>query len=461
MNYIHPDLFPFQREGALWLPIPKPQAGRLEQNAILNDEMGLGKTPQAIAGADLIKAINILVVCPGIARDNWEREFLRWQMVPRSTCIVKGQKDKPHAQVCITGYSSIQSRPVLVSLLSRHWDLIIFDEAHMLKNPDALTTMICYGQDKTGTKGLVSKADRVWLLSGTIIPTGAHEMWTHARALFPQACRGLESYNHWMDRFCFWRERDGIKRVLHNLNEDDFYQRWFPFIKRRLVKNVLPDLPPLRFSSFVVAPDRVPRMTEEAEEADIVLRAALGSIMSNPTEEEISAVVAAEQLHIASLLKWTGIAKAPAVAEAIKTDIENGLKKVVIFARHTEVFNILRKMIPGLLVINGKTPEKQRQHLIDSFQGRVPNTDPPAIACHMDIASTALTLTAAADVAFAETYWVPKDINQAAKRCHRIGQDRPVLAKIYSLKGSLDEIVSGILVHRFNQVSRLESRFAG
>jgi SNF2 family DNA or RNA helicase len=381
-------------------------------------------------------------------------------MIPRTTCTIKGKKDKAWANVCITSYSSIQSRPVLVDLLSRRWDLLIFDEAHALKNPNALTTKICYGADYTATKGLASRADRVWLLSGTIIPTGPHEMWTHARALFPEACEGLERYNAWVDKFCYWRTTDyGTKRILSAINIEEFVRRWRPYIKRRLVKDVLPDLPPLRFSNFVVAPDRVPKMSEEAQEAHTVLKAALGSISSNPTESEIAAVIAAQQLHIASLLKWTGIAKAPAVAEAIKTDIENGLKKVVIFARHSEVFNILQKELPGLLVINGKTPERDRQRYIDSFQNNMSEGGPPAIACHMDIASTALTLTAAADVAFAETFWVPKDIIQAAKRCHRIGQSRPVLAKIYSLKGSLDETVSGILVHRFNQVSRLESRF--
>src|SRR6185437_6886087 len=321
--------------------------------------------------------------------------------------------------------SGIQSRPVLVSLLARHWDLLICDEAHALKNPDALTTRIVYGRYWDGSKGLVSVSDRVWLLSGTMIPTGCHEMWTHCRALFPRACKGLENYGDWVDRFCFWRERNGVRRVLNNINEDDFVERLHPYIKRRFVKDVLPQLPPLRFGHVIVAPDTVPRMPDDMMEAEVVLRAAIGSLKENPTEDEIAAVVEAERLHIASLLKWTGVAKAPAVAESIKTDIENGLRKVVVFAKHTEVFNILKRTIPGLQVINGQTKERDRQPIIDSFQGG----DLPAVACHIDIASTALTLTAAADVAFAETGWVPKDVQQAAKRCHRIGQTRQCLLK--------------------------------
>jgi SWI/SNF-related matrix-associated actin-dependent regulator 1 of chromatin subfamily A len=80
MGAIHKDLFPFQKEGAVWLSTLR--------NAILGDEMRVGKTPTAIAGADIIGARNILVVCPGIARPNWEREFRRWQMLLRDTCCI-------------------------------------------------------------------------------------------------------------------------------------------------------------------------------------------------------------------------------------------------------------------------------------------------------------------------------------------------------------------------------------
>lgn len=456
MNYLHRDLFPFQVSGSTWL------SG--EVNAILADEMGLGKTPQAIGGADLIRAINILVLCPGIARANWEREFHKWQQIPRSTCLILGSKSRPTAQVVISSYTALQSRPVLEALLSRQWDLIIADEGHLLKNKDALTTQICYGAQCDGTKGLASRTKRFWILSGTPIPNGPHEMWTHSRALFPDAVQGYESYNNWVDRFCYWKEERGVQKVMNAINVDDFVARLRPHIKRRMVADVLPDLPPLRFGHIVVSPDKVPPMDEQAVEADAILRSAIIGLnrkASDLAEADILALQSVNKMHIASLLRWTGIAKAPAVAETIRTDLENGLKKVVIFARHTEVFQILEKRIPGFVSITGKTPERKRQGLIDAFQGRVAGNDPPALGCHIDIASTALTLTAADNVVFAETGWVPKDILQAAKRCHRIGQTRPVLARIFSLKNSLDEAVSGTIVRKYKMVSRIESQMSG
>lgn len=451
---ISKDLFPYQVEGAHWLACD--HAG--VPHGILADEMGLGKTLQAIAGCDLVNATNILVVCPGIARDNWAREFDKWQQIQRTICMIKKSADKAHAQVVITSYTALQSRPVLESVLSRKWDVLICDEAHLLKNPQALTTMVLYGADCTRQKGVAAQAKRVWLLTGTPFPNGPHEIWTHASALFPPAVQNVESYNNWIDRFCYWKEDRGERRILNSINVPEMATRLKPFIKRRLVKDVLPDLPPLRFGHVVVAPNKVPAMDEATMEADLVLRAALARLNRDPSPEEMAAIIEAEKMHIASLLRWTGVAKAPAVAEAIRTDLENGLKKLVVFAHHQDVFAILQKMIPGAVAITGRTPEKKIQPAIDAFQ-REP--DPKVLLLEMTKGSTAITLTAADTVAFVETGWVVKDILQAVKRCHRIGQDRPVLAKVYSLKGSLDEAVSDTIVRKHRMVSHIETQFVG
>lgn len=452
---LHPNLFPFQREGARWLAS--------QGHAILADEMGVGKTAQAIAACDLIGAKNILVLCPGIARENWEREFQQWQLRLRTICLIRSSKDRADANVVISSYAGIQSRPILLQLVNRRWEVVICDEGHALKNKDALTTKIVYGHDCTASKGLAALADRVWLLSGTIICNGPHELWTHCRALFPHAARGLERYNAWFDRFCYWQpSEDGRRMVLAARNVDEFVERVRLHIKRRQQKDVLPDLPALRFASFTVEPTKLPPRSEPVIEAEQIVNAALARCKDNPGQDEMQALLSINMMHVATLLKWTGIAKAPAVAELINYELANGLEKVVVFARHTEVFSILEKAIPGSVSITGKlTSDKKRQEIIDAFQGRVPNKNPRVLLVHLDIASTALTLTAANNVVFAETGWVPKDVLQAAKRCHRIGQHRPVLARIMSLRGSADEIVSNAIARKHRIVSQIESHFVG
>lgn len=457
MGAIHKDLYPYQKEGAVWLSTLR--------NAILGDQMRVGKTPTAIAGADIIGARNILVVCPGIARPNWEREFQRWQMLMRYTCTIMSGKDRPTEEVVIISYELLSNRPILEALIARRWDLLIIDEAHAVKNKDALRTQILYGADCTATRGIASRCARVWLLTGTPIPNGLHEMWPHARALFPKAVKGLENYNAWLDHFCYSVEGDFGTKVLDARHVDDFVERFHPYIKRRLLKDVQPDLPPIRFSNVVVQPSTIPVRLDHVDEQETVIRAALakarGGAAGAGIDAEIAALAAIDTMHLSTLHKWTGIAKVPAVAEYVAAEMQQGLKKVVIFAKHSEVFEVLKKTLPGKgAVINGQTPTKNRQPIIDAFMGRVPNQNLDWIAVHIDIASTAIDLTAANDVIFAETTWVPKDVLQAAMRCMGVNQHKAVLARIMSLKGSLDEAINDTIVRKYKTISKIETRFA-
>ncbi len=333
---IHKDLFPFQKEGAVW------QSTLL--NAILGDEMRVGKTPTAIAGADIIGARNILVICPGIARVNWEHEFRRWQMLLRDTCCIMSSKDRPTGEVVIVSYELICSRPVLEPLVTRRWDLIIVDEAHLVKNPESLRTQVIYGRHCDATKSLASRAARVWLLSGTPIPNGLHEMWAHARALFPKAVSGLESYSAWMNHFCYTERGDFGVKVMDARHIEDFVERFHPYIKRRLLKDVQPDLPPIRYSNVVVQPDTVPvPMAHSLSRTPCFARHSPRRVAAPAMVDEIAALAVIETMHISSLHKWTGITKSPAVAEYIAGEMQQGLRKVVIFAKHSEVFEVLKQ----------------------------------------------------------------------------------------------------------------------
>jgi SWI/SNF-related matrix-associated actin-dependent regulator of chromatin subfamily A-like protein 1 len=322
-------------------------------------------------------------------------------------------------------------------------------------------TQVLYGRYCDATKGLASRAARVWLLSGTPIPNGLHEMWAHARALFPKAVSGLESYSAWMNHFCYTERGDFGVRVMDARHIEDFVERFHPYIKRRLLKDVQPDLPPIRYSNVVVQPNTVPAPLAHVVEQETVLRAALARARGGAGNgDEIAALAAIDTMHISSLHKWTGITKAPAVAEYIAAEMQQGSRKVVIFAKHSEVFEVLKKTLPGRgAVINGQTATNKRQPIIDEFQGRVADKVLDWLAVHIDIASTAIDLTAANDVVFAETTWVPKDVQQAAMRCMGVNQTKPVLARIMSLKGSIDEAISDTIVRKYRTISKIETHF--
>lgn len=440
---IHPDAFRYQQDGAEWLA---PRA-----NACLFDGMGVGKTAQAIWGADIAGHKRILVLCPGIARVNWQREFEQWQTVPRTLGLITDRKSVPDTDVVISSYSTIMSRSVLEKLLSHRWQKLICDESHYLKNPNALRTQIVFGGDCQARKGLAANSDGTWLLTGTPFPNGPHEAWTFSRALFPQTTKGLENYLDWETEFCVTQPGTWGNRIMAARNVIDFTQRLKPHILRRLLDVVQPDLPPARFGHVAVSPDKLPEGS--SEEIDTVIRAAQ---TKQGLASDFDAQAWVDSAQMSSLRRWTGVAKAPAVAEFLREDIANGLQKLVVFAVHHEVIDILKNGLPGAAIITGHTPEKKRQGIIDAFQGRVAGVNLAVLICNIDIASTALTLTASADVAFAETTWVPKDVLQGVHRCRRLGQKRSVLARVFSLRGSLDEVMGSVLVRKANLIAEAE-----
>ena len=63
-----------------------------------------------------------------------------------------------------------------------------------------------------------------------------------------------------------------------------------------------------------------------------------------------------------------------------------------------------------------------------------------------------ITLTAAADVVFAETSFVPGDVLQAADRAHRIGQTESVRVRIATLTNSIDESIHDALRRKVRMI---------
>ncbi len=437
--------YPFQESGAAWMA---------KGNAILADEVGVGKTGTAIVACDKINAKKFLVVCPGIARDNWEEEVHAFQTLERSVGVIRGTKKIPDADVLVTSYSLIRNVPVLKKLLERRWDAIIYDEGDYLKNPNAIQTRAAYGNQCNAHFGLSSVSGVSWPLSGTIMRNHPGELWSHMTALFGDVTDG-KTYNEWVDHYCQMKDRRSRAIVgVKKMNEAELVRRIAPHVLRRLKKQVNPSLPPLTFGHVAVTPDSLPPRPAEVTEVERVISAAMDKSGTSTSYDALSSVA---EVHLASLRKWTGVAKAPAVADYLLEELNSGLDKVVVFAVHQEVIETLLAKLPGSVALYGPVPDKQRQHYIKAFQGRIPGDDPPVIIIQMEIGSSALTLTSACNVVFAESSWVPRDMEQAAARCHRNGQKRPVLARLFSLKGSLDEKINKTLVRKIRQISSFNS----
>lgn len=440
MPIVHKDLFPYQRQGVAFLIRDQDK----NKHRILADEMGVGKSAQAIAGCDALELKNILVVCPGIARWNWENEFRQWSTQYRRIQVVESSKDRLWADVVVISYSLLRNLKTLTQILKRKWEVTICDEFHLTKSHVAWRTKAMYGAHHDAKNGVASASDRVWLLSGTPMPNHPGELWTHCHALFPDVAQDM-GYERWLNEYC--EMRPGTEQVVRGKNRGKLAALLKPHILRRLQQDVLPQLPPLRYSHIPVHPTNLPPMSSEIAETAAIVKAAIETLGPNGGQLSLADI---DQGQMASLRRWTGIAKAPAVAEYIREDFAAGMDRIVVFAWHRDVITYLESVLPHAAALHGGLTPGRKQEILAEFQK---GSSISSLICNLEVASTAVNMVNANNVAFVEPPWVPKDLEQAVKRLHRQGQKRPVFARLFSLQGSFDEKVVGVLTRKIRETT--------
>jgi hypothetical protein len=145
--------------------------------------------------------------------------------------------------------------------------------------------------------------------------------------------------------------------------------------------------------------------------------------------------------------------KLPDAITYIKDCLEQ-TDKVVVFAHH---IHIIDGLMDGLKEFNpvkvtGSVKNEDRQTAVDTFQ-----TDK---ACRVFVgnikaAGVGLTLTAASHVIFVEASWSPADIQQAADRCHRIGQKDNVTVDLLTISESIDSLVLHSVLTKMDVIDRI------
>lgn len=416
------NLYPYQQVGAKFLAERK--------YALLADEPGLGKTAQAIAACRKHNARFVTVVCPASAVENWRREFVRFW--------------PGHHYVFVRSYDRI-TRTGFPHKTVGH---LILDESHYLKSRKAKRTKAIFGKG-----GLAHKAERVYCLSGTPAPNHPAEVWPMLHALAPDTIKGRNGkprdYWSFVRRYCETRSNGFGEVIVGGKNLAELKANLEPFMLRRKKADVLTDLPPIVFDEVPLSSEAARKALRQVEDTDE------GKALAKALADGVDGLGKLAG-HFATLRRLTGVAKAPAVAEMLKDEIEGGLRKVVVFAHHTAVLQALEAAFTGAGIkcvgISGATPAGRRQAMVDTFQ-----TDPEykVFLGQITAAGTAITLTAASDVVFAESSWVPADNSQAAMRCHRIGQTRGVLVRFATLAGSIDERVQRAVARKTATITEL------
>ena len=390
-----------------------------QKRAILADQPRVGKTLPTTAAA--LENLPALIVCPAIAKTVWEAAFNK--LAPDvSVRVISGRNDAMKTtsdKVVIVNYDLLQY------FNNAGFQTLVLDECHRLANPKAQRTK--------AAMLLMKQIDRVYALSGTLVPNKPAELWP--------ILHGLGIYRGgWFD-FVYryakaWNPPWGGLDVSGASNIPELKELVRPHMLRRKKEDIFMNYqePQVSLITFDLAVDK----REQEFDAD--------ALMANP-----NALLAFEGLS--EIMREAGIKKAPLAADFIDDLLRAG-EPVVVFAHHKEVVNILEEELrthkPVKVV--GDTPKAQRQKNIDAFQ----SGKTKCFIGNIGSCGEGIDLSAADTIVFVEPTWQTSALEQASSRVENITKNgtKPLIY-LLTVRASLDHNILKRVIEKQNIISQI------
>ncbi len=414
------------------------------KDTLIGDEMGLGKSIQALGFINYLKPKRVVVVCPNTLMFNWENEALKWLVDDYEIWTVKSKKEEVPSRdmiVVIVNYEKLGGESPLKKSLN-NFDVGVYDECHLLKNPSALRSIAILGAD-----GLMARSKRNLFLSGTPVENYPKEIWPLAASIAPV------KFGNWWEfaaRYCglHQEQRRGVKTWVadgHSHLAELQQKMRTSFMVRRLKKDVMSELPPKRRQLILLQDNKIdwsqhPQVQEWKNKYEASYNAAMAKLECARTEDEfkkcaaeLDAVTGIAFEKMSEFRHQSALAKLGPCLEFVENLMNSGLEKLVIFAHHRDVLEkTYDKFKSDAVLVYGDS--KNRGDSVEQFQ----NGTKKIFIGQIRTAGVGITLTSASTVAFFESDWSPGVVTQAEDRLCRIGQRKMVHVLQLALKNTLD-----------------------
>lgn len=428
------ELRPYQHDGVRWLA----NLAQWRMGACLADDMGLGKTVQGLTVLlDRAKKGPALVVAPTSVCFNWIKEAARF--APSLKVVQFGDGDRQKAieeagkfTLLVSSYAMLQQEAEMFA--QKKWHTVILDEAQAIKN----------AATKRSKAAMDLKADFRIVTTGTPLENHLGELWNIFRFLNPGLLGGLKRFN---ENFAIPIEKDDNQEAKERLKK-----LLRPFILRRTKTEVLEELP---------SRTEIVKYIEMSEEEiafyqALRLRALDGLEQADGTGGQKRLQILAEIMRLRRACCNPKLVTEDSDIESSKLNefkeiavelIENN-HKALVFSQFVGHLEILRNSLDELGIkyqyLDGSTPAKKRQALVEAFQGG----EGDFFLISLKAGGQGLNLTAADYVIHMDPWWNPAVEDQASDRAHRIGQKRPVTIYRMVARGTIEEKILDLHKHK-------------
>ena len=419
-------LFPFQNGSVRVLDT----AGSL----ILGHNMGLGKTPIACSAIPYTGAKRVIVVCPSSVKWSWVDHLIEWAdrtdlyvveskrvRTDKATVIYK-DRDTELSQLlmdkeeCILLLSYDMLRIHQRTLSGFDYDVIIFDEAHRLKNRKALATQAAFV--------VSSKCARKWLLTGTPIRNHYTDIFTLLSLLDPKRFSSYWNFvNTYLDTV---PNLYGGTDIIGLRDKEEFNSMLSVYMYKLTKDEVLKELPPKIYNDMSIPMnDKQAKIYKEMEDKMMVYfkqEEEAGTDMSRliTAPNTVSQIIRLRQICLSPALLGgpEDSAKLDLLYDLLK-DLLESEEKVIIFSYFRGFINQVASMLDHIAVPYGQIVGGQSSSDRYKVQQELTDGKIPIVIGTAQSMGEGMNLQAASTAIFCDIDWVPANNEQAEDRIHR------------------------------------------
>lgn len=509
-----------QIEGAKKLAIAK--------RAILGDKRGLGKTLTSIAWADLSGSRKVLAVVPNDVRGNFIREINYW--APHRSAVDLGGMSKIQRNgllevfknmddifVVVNYEAWVKDFSLLQSFIDCHFDTLIADEAHMMKE---MTTSAfrgvqkivlaenqcpqCKGTNIEGTtyvpgKGHVRKCydcnhvqekffdfcsvKNILPMTGTPILNKPQDIFPLLNlvnpVMFADKKDFLYSYCE-MDDDGKWKFRPGgVERLTTRLSgvyvARDRYQAGVEIPKQSVQVHEIEfsaETHPEQWKAYKILSEKSALVVNDmlAEDENKAAMPVLYMIALITRQRQMAVYPAGIEFkdpNTGQLLFKTDVvesAKLDYAENLISQLVQDEQERVVLFSQFKQPLIEMERRLSrlGIRVVryDGDTPHSLRQEIQIDFDRKYASPDRPykwdIVLGHYKTGGTGINLNAATQMILLDEEWNPGKDDQAKGRIDRMGQDEETTVHVLRLKDTIDYWMASLIESKRQMIEGFE-----
>jgi len=413
----------YQKYGYKWLKYLTDNS----LGACLADDMGLGKTLQAIALLSKLheeKKKKSMVIMPKSLIYNWENEIKKFSTKLKVGVYYGINRDfssLKKVDVILTTYGTIRND--IENLLEEKFDMLILDESQNIKNVNSQTTKAV----------LLLNAKKRVALSGTPIENNLLELYSLFRFLNPEMFGSVQRFtNNYIVP---------IQKYSDTSTIEELKKKIYPFLLRRVKKEVLKDLPDkIEKLVYVDMNNEHRKFYEERRkyyysllEKNTLNQGNFDKFFVLQAINELRHIVSSPELESKKIIS----SKKEVLIENVVEAIENN-HKVLIFVNYLSsiesICDSLKENKIKYLKMTGQT--KDRQILVDKFQN---DSRYKVFVMTLKTGGVGLNLVSADTIFIYDPWWNTTVENQAIDRAYRLGQDKTVFAYKMIMRNTIEE----------------------